>query len=149
MGKFKNIPWSAKEYKMLQVAVQSFPDLQSLLDKMDAARNKAERPRQAFGATDAINVAKLVLGSRLKLNPIMNVAWYGKMNKFLLASGLDAALFKKAATLAKQTWKGKVYFDTLVFSAAKLIALNSPNARRDAFTGFAGGDLMEVQMEEE
>lgn len=144
--RYKNISWTAKEYDALVKINESFPskELASLIKKMDEARAKTEAPvKQLFAVPHAKQIAYDVLGSRLRYNPVMNAAWYGKMNRQLKDSGMTSSLFRKAARLARDQWKGKVYFDTLIFSAAKLIALGSPGRVKQVFTGFAGDELLE------
>jgi hypothetical protein len=148
MARFgRNISFSKKEYEEVRRIVEqkSNSPLRTLFLKMCKALEPESVPEDttvSFPVTEAMGIAKSVIGDNLTFAPVMAPLWYVKMNRYIKTNGLTAELVQNAAEVADSTWKKPIYFDTFLYSVMKLVANAEAASKkyRNEWSGFAAKD---------
>lgn len=99
----------------------------SFYERVLSEELKKERAAESYSVARAIEAAKGVLRSRLILpagKP--GRVWFIQLQNRINSSGLNEDLIVKAATAARDEWRGPVKFESLVRQADTLLAGTAP-----------------------
>lgn len=103
--------------------------LTHLVEKMEKAKAKTEVPRDqnTILVKDLLNMARLILGSRLKEQVNPSGIWYKQMQFRIDSRNITKAMANVALETCRDTWKGEVWIDTLINSLDKLCVMTPQN----------------------
>lgn len=136
------ITFTQKEECALRAHSHLNPHLQSLLSKMEKARDKSKEVKfSGISVGNFLSLAFDKLGDRLKSHPNPTSDWFTKMQKVINSAGITQELAEKALNVAASTWNnGEIWIETLIYSLPKLAAgVAQSNLPFKKSTGFSPG----------
>jgi hypothetical protein len=106
--------------------------LETLLAKMQKAYEQAVAPKVKTTVTvkELLDMARLILGPRLKEQLKPSPVWYRQMQSRIDSRNINKAMAEVAIKAARDTWRGSVWIDTLVNSLDKLAVMNDEADKR-------------------
>ena len=121
------ITFTQKEESALRATLVGNPfdhkDLQSLLSKMEKARDKSKEVKfSGISVANLITLARERLGDRLTLPDNTTADWFIKMQRAINTNGITEEIAIKALKVADTTWTSSIWIETLIYSLGKLAA---------------------------
>jgi hypothetical protein len=110
------VSFTQKEYDAIRCLVEyGNTDLKKLRDKMARVVERVVEP--VFSCYEAMEVAREIIGRRLKLPVVPSGPWQKKMTNQLASMCVTKEMFSTACRAAQVVWSGDINFDTLVYKA--------------------------------
>jgi hypothetical protein len=135
------ITFTQAEQTAIETAIKCLPvlrdagatskNLNKLLEKMVAAREKEETKFTGVSVAKVHSLARDKWGDRYKTPPMITKEWTIKMQRALTSSGIDEATATKA--IDNCDWAGDIWSETLIYQMSKLSVMGTYKPAQKSF----------------